>query len=451
MAFDLPSMAAGLGAGMCLVAMAGIVLIVLEGRMRRNNRRGMGRDGMRAVLLAAPLRPGHPWSVPEDPGKPRAAGGAAGSGAGVERPFDEGARDATDPCAGLRATVDARCGHAEHLRAVATQAKERLAVAQRAYGEHAARRDAAQADADPRRVRVAKDAAQAEFHKRNTAAKDATTRDGAATAWLHEINAINRTVREASAILVREAAAEAGLMAAVERAGNEADGARLAARRAADACHDARVALATCDEHGRAGAPAGEPTVPAARGRRAVRPRAIGRLLQGDHATMTAIVDAVAGPDPAARGRWQLLLSDFVDAVVSRAIDATSFEFPDRHVFWGSLPPAERREVAAVLAAMGFRFDGLGGFADGRVPKQRDLTLAVARIGLQPAQLRPWPADADLPLLYRKVRVDAAGFVDAVAGGLTLGEMIDLLGQRAEPLAELWNSWGRIRPLLADD
>jgi hypothetical protein len=31
---------------------------------------------------------------------------------------------------------------------------------------------------------------------------------------------------------------------------------------------------------------------------------------------------------------------------------------------------------------------------------------------------------------------------------LTLGELISLLGRRADPLAELWNEWGKVRPLL---
>jgi hypothetical protein len=38
--------------------------------------------------------------------------------------------------------------------------------------------------------------------------------------------------------------------------------------------------------------------------------------------------------------------------------------------------------------------------------------------------------------------------VGEAAGELTLGEMIDLLGRRAEELSEVWNAWGRIRPLL---
>jgi hypothetical protein len=38
-----------------------------------------------------------------------------------------------------------------------------------------------------------------------------------------------------------------------------------------------------------------------------------------------------------------------------------------------------------------------------------------------------------------------------VAGDLTLGELVTMLGRRADGLAEIWNDWGRIRPLLLDD
>ena len=34
------------------------------------------------------------------------------------------------------------------------------------------------------------------------------------------------------------------------------------------------------------------------------------------------------------------------------------------------------------------------------------------------------------------------------AGDLTLGEMVDALGPRAGNLADVWNAWGRVRPLL---
>ena len=37
------------------------------------------------------------------------------------------------------------------------------------------------------------------------------------------------------------------------------------------------------------------------------------------------------------------------------------------------------------------------------------------------------------------------------AGDLTLGELVAMLGRRAEGLAMLWNDWGRVRPLLLED
>ena len=94
--------------------------------------------------------------------------------------------------------------------------------------------------------------------------------------------------------------------------------------------------------------------------------------------------------------------------------------------------------------------DGLGGFADGRVPSQRDLSLALGYAGEDPMRVRRWPTEADMPALFRDVRVDAGRYLADAAGGLTMGEMVDLLGRRAEPLAELWNAWGRVRPLLVD-
>jgi hypothetical protein len=33
---------------------------------------------------------------------------------------------------------------------------------------------------------------------------------------------------------------------------------------------------------------------------------------------------------------------------------------------------------------------------------------------------------------------------------MTLGELVTLLGPRADPLTELWNSWGIVRPILLE-
>jgi hypothetical protein len=451
---DILFLAAGLGLGFGVLLVAGVVLAVLEQREREPRGVVSFRPGaVRALLMAAPLQPGHPWS----PGEGLDPAGDLVAVPGTEhlflvKPPDPEPTPPPDPCEPERTAVTVASEHAGRQRAVVLAAGERLAAQQRAYDEHVVRRDTAAAALDPRAVRAAKDLAQARFHQERQRASDRAGRDQAAAAWLHEIDEINARIREAAATLDRETAEVPGLLRQLERAGYEADGARLAAHRAADALLTARLSLSACEERERVGAPAGGRPVRPPVGRPDHRGlRVIGRLLQGDHAAMTSLVDALGGSDLDERRRWQLLVSDLVDAIVSRAIDAASLEFPDRHVLWGSLPASARRDVAAALGALGFRFDGLGGFTDGRVPSQRDLSLAVGQAGVEQNQVRPWPAEADLPLLYRNVRVDAAGFVDAEAGGLTLGEMVELLGRRAEPLAELWNAWGRIRPLLADD
>ena len=46
------------------------------------------------------------------------------------------------------------------------------------------------------------------------------------------------------------------------------------------------------------------------------------------------------------------------------------------------------------------------------------------------------------------VRVAADEYVADAAGGLTLGELVTLLGRRADALTELWNEWGTVRPIL---
>jgi len=260
-----------------------------------------------------------------------------------------------------------------------------------------------------------------------------------------------------------QAAVEVELLKAVDKAGLDADVARIGSEHAAEECRAARMALATCEEAERLGSPLPEAAAPATPPKPAPDdeaamelPAAAGqdvailRLLRGDRATMRSIVDRLAGSDPIEQRRWQLLMSDLVDAIIARAIDASALTFPTGHVLWGPYTQVQCREIASALAALGYRFDGMGGFADGRVPSQRDLSLAVGYAGEDPMRVRFWPTEADMPALFRDVQVDAGRYLAEAAGGLTMGEMLDLLGRRAEPLAELWNAWGRVRPLLLD-
>jgi hypothetical protein len=346
---------------------------------------------------------------------------------------------------------------------VAATAQERARDARRAYDEHTGRRDRAAAAVDPRAIRAAKDEAQAQFRRGRLAAQDRAALEVAAAAWLREINRINARTREAALVMARESGVEAELLRAVEKAGLDMDVARIGSEHAAEACRAARMALAACEEAERVGSAAPEPATPAPL--RQIEPEgeaaaelapsagddvAILLLLRGDRATMRSIVERLGDGDPAEQRRWQLLISDLVDAVVAGAIDASALSFPEDHVFWGPYTQSQCREIAAAMAALGYRFDGLGGFADGRVPAQRDLSLALGYAGQDPMRVRFWPTEAEMPALFRDVRVDAGRYLSEAAGGLTMGEMVDLLGRRAEPLAELWNAWGRVRPLLLD-
>ena len=66
-------------------------------------------------------------------------------------------------------------------------------------------------------------------------------------------------------------------------------------------------------------------------------------------------------------------------------------------------------------------------------------------------RIRQWPNEAEMSELYRDVRVAAAEHLAGSAGDLTLGELVTMLGRRADGLAEIWNHWGRIRPLLLEE
>jgi len=439
----------------------------------------------------SPARAARPTAAarqPSSPPPPAAAGPGPAPLPDVLAPDGPGAAtgDPTDPCGPSRVAVDDACSLADRMQALAMAAQERLREARHDYDQHVDRRDRAAAAADPRAVLAAKDEAQAAFRTARLGARQPGGLETAASAWLREIDRINARTREALRLLARESAEEVGLLRAVERLGLEADGARIAAESAAEACRDARIALAACEESERLGrgttaprellAPASvvaratpwpprdaepdaahdaEPRAAHAAGvppeTEANEPRdaepAILPLLAGNRDIMRRIAATLAEGDAEAERRWQGRLSALVDAVRARAIDGAALTFPDEG-FWAAYTQLQCREIAAALAALGYRFDGSGGFVDGRIPGQRELSLAIGYVGLDPMRIRIWPSEAELPHLFAGVEVDSGRFVAEAAGELTLGEMIDLLGRRAEELSDLWNAWGRVRPLL---
>ena len=141
-------------------------------------------------------------------------------------------------------------------------------------------------------------------------------------------------------------------------------------------------------------------------------------------------------------------IGDLLEALVARSIEASAFDFPTDHPFWGPFTRSQCRDITAALSSLGYKHDGFGSWADDHMPGQRDLSLAVGYAGLDPMRIRHWPSESEMKELMSEVTVAADEYVWEAAGTLTLGELVSLLGRRADGLTELWNEWGLVRPLL---
>jgi hypothetical protein len=367
-----------------------------------------------------------------------------------------------DPCAEARRIADERCAVATRAREQSEAAHDALRAAQRSYDDHVTRAERAATGGDQRAMRVAKEAAQQAFRRGSGAARTKEATEAAARDWLTEINRINQAARDAALHLDRERHAANALGATIERLIVEADAARTAAETADASCRSARRALADCeglrqteadDAERRAVVGAGSPAASEGAGAimfgtDAQAEPAILQLLRGQRATLARLVDELAGGDQGDRRRWQLALAELVDAIVARSIEASTLVFPTDHPFWGEFTRTQSRDIASALGSLGYRFDGLGGWADERVPSQRDLSLAVGYAGVDPMRIRRWPTEEETIELYRDVAVAADEFLASVAGGLTLGELVGVLGHRADSLTDVWNNWDRVRSLL---
>lgn len=413
-----------------------------------------------------------------------------------------------------RRLVEIRCGFAQLSRQEANAAEARAAEARVAYGEQLALVARLAAEANPGATRIAKETAHREFRTKIGAAQTHPQVEMAATAWLEEINRINGGVRAEQARTKHERELAERLSAELDRLTGTAETGRVLADAAQEACRAAQLGLAASDLtpgdpatgesaaalieaqaaglSGRvapgleAGTPSvsvapdeaqaepstqAEPSAPRASPLsrapregvavpappeprvefRGPHPPTVARLLRRDRAAMNRLVDALAGSDLEQRRRWQLLLSNFVDAVAAAAIDSGCFAFPAGNKFWDQFAVEEGREVARGLAALGFRYDGISQFADGRVPDKRDLAMAVGQAGLHQVLVRFWPTPEETGRLFDRVRVDTDELLAEGAPSLTLGELVRLLGWRAELLADLWNDWPSVRPLLLAD
>jgi len=82
------------------------------------------------------------------------------------------------------------------------------------------------------------------------------------------------------------------------------------------------------------------------------------------------------------------------------------------------------------------------------VPTIRDLALALAHCGYDPRLLRRPAGQAAIDQLWQGTSVLEEDYLASRVPDLALGRLLDVLGQRASRLGELWDMWGRLRPLL---
>jgi hypothetical protein len=174
-------------------------------------------------------------------------------------------------------------------------------------------------------------------------------------------------------------------------------------------------------------------------------------VLRGDSGAHEALVSSLAGSDTAARAAWHVRIAKFVDAVTARAIEDGFLDIDQENPFWRLFSGEEQREIVQALSSLGFRFDGMRGFADDRAPSARDLSLAVGYAGLDRMRIRTWPGETALASLFEGASVRADLWLATQADDLSLRRVEAALGPRAAGLAELWDSWGRVRPAMLEE
>ncbi|MBI3745324.1 MAG: hypothetical protein HY264_02130 [Chloroflexi bacterium] len=177
---------------------------------------------------------------------------------------------------------------------------------------------------------------------------------------------------------------------------------------------------------------------------------ALVRILRGDHQALFAATAALAGTDAAERRPWHASILALVSAIADRAVRAGWLDFPVGNPFWDTFTVPQCREIAGALAGLGYRFDGVDGWADGHVPTYRDLTAAVAAAGLEPRRIRAWPTQEEIASLYREVTIATDDFLTAEAPTMDLEEVRALAAGGGSDLKRLWSSWDRVRATLME-
>ena len=172
------------------------------------------------------------------------------------------------------------------------------------------------------------------------------------------------------------------------------------------------------------------------------------RMLRGEHRAMVEAVDLIAGEDSRRRRDWELLLGGLIEAMGEVAVEESVIDFPMGTAFWDTFTVEQCRRVVGALASMGYRYDGRSGWLDQRFPAYRDITQALADIGVEPRRVRAWPNSGEIAELFVGARPAPEELLAAAGPAYGAVEMRELLGTWAEGLADLWVAWDSIREVL---
>ena len=182
------------------------------------------------------------------------------------------------------------------------------------------------------------------------------------------------------------------------------------------------------------------------------RGSAFERMLRGEHRAMVEVVDTVAGTDSRQRRSWELLLGGLVESMADLAVRESVIDFPMGTAFWDTFTVEQCRRIVASLASMGYRYDGQAGWAESRIPAYRDLTQALADVGVEPRRIRAWPNQSEIATLFDGARPAPEELLAAAGPDYTAEDMQALVGEHAPDLRDLWDTWEAIKPaLFAED
>ena len=175
------------------------------------------------------------------------------------------------------------------------------------------------------------------------------------------------------------------------------------------------------------------------------------RMLRGEHRAMAEVLDQVAGPDSQQRREWELLLGGLVEAMADVAVRESVIDFPMGTAFWDSFTVEQCRRIVGALATMGYAYDGRDGWVDSRIPAYRDLSTALADVGIDPRRIRAWPHSAEIAGLFVGARPAPEELLAAAGPTYAAEDVRELLGDRAAELQNLWLAWDVARPALFEE